>query len=147
MSNERILHRITSEFLQRATSATSSEGILQGVTIDFTMSNKQQVNFNEQRVKSYASFLVKFQEYFGKMYSCSWTLKVIFNVKFSQVKRATRGDFVELGHFDKPFVKNGAFSSRYSYNYIVNGRFNPRMNTIRAFFSKIKALFFDFQKR
>ena len=29
----------------------------------------------------------------------------------------------------------------------MNGRFNPRIGTIRAFFYKIRALFFDFQKR
>ena len=47
-SNERILQQITSDFLQRATSATGNERILQRVTSDFTTSNKQQV-------KSYAS--------------------------------------------------------------------------------------------
>ena len=39
---------VTSDLLQRATSATSNERILQRVTSDFTTSN-------EQRVKSYAS--------------------------------------------------------------------------------------------
>ena len=34
-SNERILQRVTSDFLQRATSATSNERILQRVTSDF----------------------------------------------------------------------------------------------------------------
>ena len=29
----------------------------------------------------------------------------------------------------------------------MNGRFNPRMNTRRLFFSKIRAVFLDFQKR
>ena len=30
---------------------------------------------------------------------------------------------------------------------ILNGRFNPSRDTIRGFFSKIRALFFNFQKR
>ena len=55
-----ILQRVTSDLLQRATSATSNEQILQRVTSAtsneqilqrvtsaFTMSNKQRVNFNE----------------------------------------------------------------------------------------------------
>ena len=46
-SNERILQRVTSDFLQRATSATSNERILQQVTSDFTTCNEQRVNFNE----------------------------------------------------------------------------------------------------
>ena len=46
-SNKRILQRVTSDFLQRATSATSNERILQRVTSDFTTSNEQRVNFNE----------------------------------------------------------------------------------------------------
>ena len=56
-SNERILQRVTSDFLQRATSPTSNERILQRVTIDFTTSNEQRVNSTskKQRVKSYAS--------------------------------------------------------------------------------------------
>ena len=69
-----------------------------------------------------------------------------------------RGDFVDLGHFNKVFVKNAkekapqannleTFSPRYSSNYLLNGRFNPSMNTIRVFFSKIRALFSIFKKR
>ena len=46
-SNKRILQRVTSEFLQRTTSATSNKRILQRVTSDFTTSNEQRVNFNE----------------------------------------------------------------------------------------------------
>ena len=46
-SNEWILQRVTINFLQRATSATSNEWILQRVTSDFTTSNEQRVNFNE----------------------------------------------------------------------------------------------------
>ena len=56
---------------------------------------------------------------------------------------------VELGHFQKDLVKNtrkrgpsgkhfGAFSSIYSQNYILNGKFNPKMDTIRTFISKIR---------
>ena len=44
---EQLLQRVTSDFLQRATSATSNERILQRVTSDSTTSNKQRVNFNE----------------------------------------------------------------------------------------------------
>ena len=40
----------------------------------------------------------------------------------------------------------GVFSSRYSQNYILNGKFNPKMNTIRAFLSKIRTLFPIFKK-
>ena len=46
-SNKQILPRVTSDFLQRATFATSNEQILLRLTSDFTTSN-------EQRVKSYA---------------------------------------------------------------------------------------------
>ena len=55
--NEQLLQRVTSDFLQRATSTTSNERILQRVTSDFTTSNEQRMNLtsNEQRVKSYAS--------------------------------------------------------------------------------------------
>ena len=45
--NEQPLQRVTSEFFQRVTSATSNERILQRVTSDFTTSNEQRVNFNE----------------------------------------------------------------------------------------------------
>ena len=47
-SSEWSLQRVTSNFLQRATSEMSNEWISQRVTSDFTTSNKQ-------RVKSYAS--------------------------------------------------------------------------------------------
>ena len=63
---------------------------------------------------------------------------------------------MELGHFDKYFVKNirkicpgkhfGVFSPVYSLNCILNGKFNPKMKTIRAFFSKIRALSSIFKK-
>ena len=54
-SSERILQRVTSdflqqetsEFLQRVTSATSIERISHRVTNDFTMSKEQRANFNE----------------------------------------------------------------------------------------------------
>ena len=46
MSNERILQRVASDFLQQATSATSNERILQRVKSDFFTTN----NFcNESR--------------------------------------------------------------------------------------------------
>ena len=38
-SNERILQRVTSDFLQQSISGTSNEQILQQVTSNFTMSN------------------------------------------------------------------------------------------------------------
>ena len=54
--------------------------------------------------------------------------------------------FVKLGHFNKYFVTNarkeehvlkkvGNFSPRYSQNYILNGKLNPKMDTIRVFLS------------
>ena len=46
-SNEQSLQQVTSDFLQRATSTTSNEWILQRVTSDFTTSYEQRVNFNE----------------------------------------------------------------------------------------------------
>ena len=64
---------------------------------------------------------------------------------------------MELGHFDTHFVKNtrkggptgknfGVFSPRYSWNYILNEKFNPMMVTIRTFFPKSEH-FFQFSKR
>ena len=44
MSKERISQRLTSDLLQRATSAVSNEQILQQVTSDYTTSNERQVN-------------------------------------------------------------------------------------------------------
>ena len=41
------LQQVTSDFLQQATSVTSNKRILQEATCDFTMSNKQRMNFNE----------------------------------------------------------------------------------------------------
>ena len=46
-TNEQVLQRVTSDFLQRATFATSNKQTLQRVTSDFTTSNEQWVNFNE----------------------------------------------------------------------------------------------------
>ena len=65
---------------------------------------------------------------------------------------------MELGHFDNHFIKNTrkkgpagehleAFSPRYSENYILNGKFNPKIDTIRVVFSQNQATFFNFQKR
>ena len=56
-----------------------------------------------------------------------------------------KGGFVKLGHFDKYFVKNSrkigparknfeVFPFRYSSNYILNSKFNIRMDRIRFFF-------------
>ena len=67
-----------------------------------------------------------------------------------------RGGFVEIGHFDKHFVKNTrkkglagknfrVFPPRYSSNNILNRKFNTKLDTIRTFFSKIRALFPLFQ--
>ena len=64
---------------------------------------------------------------------------------------------MKLGHFNKHFVKNTRkmasqgnilefFSPRYSWNYILNGKFNPKMDTIRIFISKIRTLFSIFKK-
>ena len=44
MSKERISQRLTSDLLQRATSAVSNKQILQRVTSDYTTSNERQVN-------------------------------------------------------------------------------------------------------
>ena len=67
-----------------------------------------------------------------------------------------KGGFVKLGHFDKHFIKKSRkkarkifwsfLSLRYSWNYILKGKFNPRIDTIRAFFSKIRTLFLIFKK-
>ena len=53
--------------------------------------------------------------------------------------------FVEFGHFHKPFVKNTkkgparkhcvVFSPRYLWSYILNGKFNTKMDTIKALFA------------
>ena len=67
-----------------------------------------------------------------------------------------RGGFAELGHLNKNFVKNtrkkapqGKFwslSPRYSLNYILDGIFNQKIDTIWAFFPQNQDTFFDFQK-
>ena len=52
--------------------------------------------------------------------------------------------FVKLGHFDKDFVKGtGKKAPQGNILEIVllmNGKFNPKMDTIRAFLSKIRTL-------
>ena len=64
---------------------------------------------------------------------------------------------MQLGHFKNDFVKNkikksptgknfGVFSTRYSQKYILNRKFNPNMDKIRAFFQD-KGTFYDLQKR
>ena len=50
MSIEIVLQRAMSDFLQRATSATSSERSFQQATSNFTTSNEQRMNFNESKV-------------------------------------------------------------------------------------------------
>ena len=73
----------------------------------------------------------------------------------AEIFQDKRGMFVELGHFDKDFAKNirkrgsarkhfGVFSTRYSQNYILNEKFNPQIDIIRAFLSKIKTLLIEF---
>ena len=83
--------------------------------------------------------------------------------KMPECRCATRkfsgqgGMFVEQRHFDEDFVKNTrkrgptgknfrVFSPRYFYNYILNGKFKPKMDTIRAFLSKIRTFFSIFTK-
>ena len=61
---------------------------------------------------------------------------------------------MELRHFDKNFVKNTRektpqrileiFSFRYSFNYILNGKFNPKID---SFFFQNQGTLFDFQKK
>ena len=55
--------------------------------------------------------------------------------------------FLELGHFHKNFVKNTrkrdpagnrVYFPRYCWNYILNGKFKPKMDTIEAFLSEIR---------
>ena len=53
-----------------------------------------------------------------------------------------RGSFVELGHFDKHFVKN---TTTQLHRYILNGKFTPKMDTISDFYPKSEH-FFNFQK-
>ena len=59
---------------------------------------------------------------------------------------------MELGHFDKHFVKKyrkkdaagknfSVFSPRYSSSYIFNGKLNSWKDAVRAFFPKIRAHF------
>ena len=63
-----------------------------------------------------------------------------------------------IDHFDKNFDKDtrkrglarkhfGVFSPRYSYSCTLNGEFHSKMDTIRAFLSKIRILFFPFSKK
>ena len=67
-----------------------------------------------------------------------------------------RGGFVKLGHFNKYFINNSrkkgptgknftVLSPRYSYNYILSGKFNLSMD-INGALSKIRALFWIFKK-
>ena len=65
---------------------------------------------------------------------------------------------MELDHFNKPFIKNiriksparkifWVFSPRYSQNYILSRKVNPKMFTIRVFFFKNQGTFFNFWTR
>ena len=67
-----------------------------------------------------------------------------------------RGGLVGLGHFYKHVVRNtrkkrsagknmGVFSPRYPRNAILNGIFNSKMDTVRAFFTKSGHFSSDFQ--
>ena len=57
-------------------------------------------------------------------------------------------EYCGIDHFDKHFDKNtrkrGPTTKK---NCILNGKFNPIMDTIRTFFSKIRTLFFRFSKK
>ena len=66
----------------------------------------------------------------------SWNQGTLISIssKTHFVKKGPRGKYL------------GVFSSRYSENYILNGKFNPKIDTIRAFFPKIRALFSNFKK-
>ena len=65
-----------------------------------------------------------------------------------------RGGLVKLGHFNKYFIKKlrkkapqGKILEFFCSDTLsTNGKFNLRMDTIRAFFSKIRAFFFIFKK-
>ena len=67
-----------------------------------------------------------------------------------------RGGFVKLGHFHKFFIKSRIKSStwknftilspKYLWNYILNEKFNSKMDAILAFFSKIMGIFSIFNK-
>ena len=77
-------------------------------------------------------------------------LLLVVSATQPEIFQSRRG-FVELGHFDKLSSKTqekhfGAFFPRNSWNHILNRRFNPRMETIRAFFQN-QGTFFNFQKR
>ena len=68
--------------------------------------------------------------------------------------RAGRGEGgVKLGHFDKHFVKNTRDPAKHFGVFLLDTlklyfeqKFNPKMDTVRAFLSKIRTLFW-FSKR
>ena len=80
------MQRVTSDFLQRATSTTSKEQILQRVTSDFTTSNEQRVNFKEQRAMSEKLRLLKLKvKSFGYLITnVKKRLRFKYNTKFIQ---------------------------------------------------------------
>ena len=69
-----------------------------------------------------------------------------------------RGGLRKLAHFDKQFDKKLTKTAPQGKilefflldtlkNNILNGEFNPEMDTIRAFFSQNQGTFYDFKKR
>ena len=70
-----------------------------------------------------------------------------------------RDSFLKLGHFNNYSIKKaqkkdpagkkfGVFSPRYSENCILNPKFNPKIDTIRAFFFQNQGIFFfQFSKK
>ena len=95
---------------------------------------------------------------FSKNPSCKqdWLCAKITGVR-TEIFQGKVG-FVELGHFDKHFVKNtrkkkgpqGKIFEFYHLdtvkNYILDKKFKPKMDTIRAFFFKLRPLFSIFKK-
>ena len=67
------------------------------------------------------------------------------NQKFCSGRRG--GGFVKNTRKRGPAGKHcGVFPHRYSQNYILNWKFNTKLDTIRDFLSKIRTLFLIFQK-
>ena len=86
-SNKGILKRVTSDFLQRATSATSNKQILQQATSDFTTSNEQRVNLNEQRATSEKLRLILCASLENRFLIIQTFLNFAFDEHFLQNKR------------------------------------------------------------
>ena len=62
-----------------------------------------------------------------------WNQGTLINISSKTQKQATHGNILE-------------FSPRYSSNYILNEKYNPKMDTIRVFLPKIRTLFSIFKK-